>query len=398
MAERKTGNWQYLVERYLNNSISKEELEQMLQKAASHEDIETLTLLLKDQWEKEGRNAETNAAWDEKFNMMMEETRQTTPVISIQKTYKKKWLYRVAAAAILVVCLGVSFFLFNNKNESSIASTESNESKKTELVPGRNTAVLTLADGSTIVLDDAKNGELANQGNTKIVKLNDGQLAYNAAKETAGEVLYNTMTTPRGGQYKLVLPDGSGVWLNAASSIRYPTAFHGRERKVEITGEVYFEVAKNAAKPFKVLVNEMEVEVLGTHFNINSYSDEANIQTTLLEGSVSISKGNNKKLLKPGQQAQLNNSGNIKIVNDVNIDAVMAWKNGYFSFENTDMTSVMRQISRWYDVDIVYEGKIPDRKFGGEILRSSNASQVLKILEESKVHFRIEGKIIIVLP
>jgi ferric-dicitrate binding protein FerR (iron transport regulator) len=370
----------------------------MLQKAASHEELETLTLLLRDQWEKEGRNAETNAAWDEKFNTMMEEARQTIPVISIQKNYKKKWLYRVAAAAVLVICLGVSFFLFTNKNESSLAGTESNKPKKNDLTPGRNTAVLTLADGSTIVLDNARNGELANQGNTKIVKLNDGQLTYNAAKENSGEVLYNTMTTPRGGQYKLALPDGTEVWLNAASSIRYPTAFSGNERKVEITGEAYFEVAKDAAKPFKVMVNEMEVQVLGTHFNINSYSDEATIKTTLLEGSVKISKGNDQKFLKPGQQAQLNNTGNIKVVNDVNVDAVMAWKNGYFSFENTDMASVMRQISRWYDVDIVYEGKIPDRKFGGEILRSSNASHVLKILEESKVNFRIEGKKIIVLP
>ena len=396
MAENHT--WQYLIEQYLSNSLSKEELKELLQKAASEEDMETLTLLLKQQWEKEGHDVQATAEWDEKFSRMLEEARQATPVILMQKSKKKKWIYRVAAAAVLVISLSISYFLFTQKNEDTIAVTQTTGQQKKDLTPGRNTAVLTLGDGSAIVLDDAQNGALANQGNTTIIKLDDGQLAYNASKEITGEVLYNTMTTPRGGQYKLVLPDGSSVWLNAASSIRYPTSFPGKERKVEITGEVYFEVAKNAAKPFKVLVNDMEVAVLGTHFNINAYSDEAATQTTLLEGSVSISKGDNKKLLKPGQQAQLNKPGDIKIINDVNIASVMAWKNGYFSFDNTDMAAVMRQISRWYDVDIVYEGKIPDRKFGGEISRSSNALQVLRILEESKVRFRIEGRKIIVQP
>jgi len=281
-----------------------------------------------------------------------------------------------------------------------MAVNNKKEVKQNDFLPGKNTAILTLADGSTIVLDSAKNGALTSQGNTKVIKLNNGQLAYSSSGAT-NEVLYNTMSTPRGGQYKLVLSDGSKVWLNAASSIHYPTSFPGNERKVEITGEAYFEVAHDAKKPFKVSVNNMEVQVLGTHFNVNAYRDERTINTTLLEGSVKVTKGSSMSILKPGQQAIIQQAGDdkkITVENNIDVEAVIAWKNGYFSFTNADMTAVMRQISRWYDVDIVYEGKIPDRKFGGEISRNLNASQALKILQASKVHFRIEGKKIIVLP
>ena len=261
-----------------------------------------------------------------------------------------------------------------------------------------NKAILTLSDGSTIILDDAKNGQVAQQGGTQIAKLANGQLVYNALDGKPAEVVFNTLTTPRGGQFKLTLPDGSEVWLNASSSIKYPTAFIGNERKVEISGEAYFEIVHNAAKPFKVSVNGMEVKVLGTHFNINAYNDEASVKTTLLEGSISLTKADAATTLKPGQQAQLGNGGNIKVIDNVDIDQVVAWKNGYFSFNRADLQTVMRQIARWYDVDISYEGKIPERQFGGKIDRNSNASEVLKILEESKVHFRIEEKKIIVTP
>jgi ferric-dicitrate binding protein FerR (iron transport regulator) len=238
------------------------------------------------------------------------------------------------------------------------------------------------------------------QGNTKVIH-KDGQIVYDDENMSKNALLYNAITTPKGRQYQLTLADGSKVWLNAASSIRYPTAFPGNERVVEITGEAYFEITPDRIKPFRVFVKGMEVQVLGTHFNINSYDDEATIKTTLLEGSVKVKMNNNTRLLLPGQQAQISSNagdGDIKVVKDIDLAVVMAWKNGYFSFDKTDLGAVMRQISRWYIVDIIYTGKIPDRKFGGEISRNNNLSEVLKILEESKVKFRIEGAKIFVLP
>lgn len=308
--------------------------------------------------------------------------------------------YRLAAAALIIFISGTAaWFVLRTTKHNTIAKAPLRQLKNV-VAPGGNKAILTLSDGSTIILDDAKNGQVAQQGGTQIAKLANGQLVYNALDNKPAEVVFNTLTTPRGGQFKLTLPDGSEVWLNAASSIKYPTAFIGNERKVEISGEAYFEIAHNAAKPFKVSVNGMEVKVLGTHFNINAYNDEASVKTTLLEGSISLAlaKADAVTTLNPGQQAQLGNGGNIKVINNVDIDQEVAWKNGYFSFNRADLQMVMRQIARWYDVEISYEGKIPERQFGGKIDRNSNISEVLKILEESKVHFRIEEKKIIVSP
>lgn len=281
------------------------------------------------------------------------------------------------------------------------------------ILPGGDRAVLSLSDGSVILLDSASDGLLAEQGGSRIVKTADGQIRYNNGGPGSGELLMNTMSTPRGGQYRLTLPDGSVVWLNAASSLRFPASFAGKERRVWLTGEAYFEVNKlgsaqqgNTAGnniPFIIEVNRpgsgpTEIEVLGTHFNVNAYEDEASIKTTLLEGKVGVSAGNEKLLLDPRQQVQVNATGSMKLVRDVDVEAATAWKNGYFSFNNTDVAALMRQISRWYDVEVEYADKLPERKFGGEISRNSNLSQVLKIMEESELSFRVEGKRIIVLP
>lgn len=318
------------------------------------------------------------------------------------KLKKLPWL-RYAAAVLFVIIGSGTYLLLQHKTsakDTAIASyKELPKQIKKDLPPGSNKALLTLADGSTIVLDDAKNGTLTKQGNTKILKLN-GKLAYDPENTEDHEILYNTISTPRGGQYQIELPDGSQVWLNAVSSVHFPTSFAGKERRVEITGEAYFEVAKNAAMPFKVIVappagDGYEIEVLGTHFNIMAYSDEAAVKTTLLEGSVKINHDNKTTLLKPGQQARLQDKS-IKIINDVDVEEVVAWKNGYFNFAAASLQQVMRQIARWYDVDISYEGKIPERRFGGKISRDNNASEVLKVLELSKVKFRIENNKIIV--
>jgi ferric-dicitrate binding protein FerR (iron transport regulator) len=203
--------------------------------------------------------------------------------------------------------------------------------------------------------------------------------------------------TPRGGQYRLMLPDGSKVWLNAVSSIRYPTAFTGKERRVEITGEAYFEIVKDASRPFKVSVNSsMEVSVLGTHFNINAYTDEPTIKTTLLEGSVKVTHNEHSVVIKPGEQTQFNSEGTMKVVHDANVDQAVAWRNGMFEFEDADLQSILRQVMRWYDVDVEYQGNIPDRYFTAIISRDKTLTGVLEILKLSDIDYKLEGKKLVV--
>jgi len=302
-----------------------------------------------------------------------------------------KWK-SIAAAIIIIAFAGVlSTLIYKHKQNPVLSKNKS--VYKNDILPGGNKATLTLADGSTIVLDSTGNGVIANNGAVKVVKQNNNQLKYISSNAGAERITYNTLTTPRGGQFKLVLPDGTKVWLNAASSIHYPTQFTGKERKVEITGELYFEVAHNAAMPFKVDINhQQEIEVLGTHFNINAYDHEASINTTLLEGSVKIINQKGNKILKPGQQSQLTKAGNIDIIDDVDIDKIMAWKNGLFDFNNTKLESVMNQLAKWYDIEIVYDDNVPNIEFGGKMQMNLKLSEVLQILEKVGIHFKIEGK------
>lgn len=307
----------------------------------------------------------------------------------------------VAAAIIGVIVLG-SFLLFRSGSKKEIAQSPAINRNNDDVSPGSNKAILTLVDGTSIVLDSANNGMLANQGSTKVIKL-DGKLTYNSqAIGKPGEVQYNTISTPRGGQYQIELPDGSRVWLNSSSSLRFPIIFKGNERRVEITGEAYFEVAsvyKNDRQkmPFIVRINDAEVQVLGTHFNIMAYDDEAALKTTLLEGSVKFVKEGSYSMLKPGEQSQLTKDGKIKVVNDVDVNEVVAWKNGMFVFNYADIGSIMRQLSRWYDVEIGYEGSIPEGHYSGSISKKVNVSGVLKILELGGIKSRVEGKKIIVM-
>ncbi|HEX9151453.1 MAG TPA: FecR domain-containing protein [Flavobacterium sp.] len=297
----------------------------------------------------------------------------------------------LAASILLVMGIGTLFFI-KNSNESPVVVTSRLADDKE---PGKTGAILTLSNGSKIVLDSVGNGLVANQNNTTVSKKNDG-VVYTAG--SGAQVVYNTMTTPRARQYNLELSDGTKVWLNASSSITFPTSFAANERKVILTGEAYFEVAKDKTRPFRVAVNDMQVNVLGTHFNINAYDDEAAVNTTLLEGSVLLTEKGKQVLLKPGQQAQKQKSGAIVINDNVNLEEVMGWKNGVFYFDNASLQTVLRQVSRWYDVDVVFEKGIPTRTFEGEIQRNLQLSQVLKILEKNKVHFKIDGKILRVMP
>jgi len=298
--------------------------------------------------------------------------------------------YRITAAASILffLCLGTYYYIGKN------ARQQTTQIQINDIGPGGNKAILTLANGQHIVLTNAKNGQLALQGNTSITKTTDGNITYNQAKgqtSVLSTLAYNTVSTPIGGQYHLTLTDGTNVWLNAASSITYPTAFTGAERKVEIIGEVYFEVAHNAAKPFRVQSNQQVVEVLGTHFNINAYGDENETKTTLLEGSVKVTGSNGTKFIKPGQQAILKD--NNLAITEANVEEAVAWRNGYFRFNDEKIGSVMRKLSRWYNIDVTFEGGMPVEGFNGKISRYKNISQVLKMLEKTKaVHFKVEGR------
>mgnify|MGYP000868810862 CR=1 FL=1 len=318
---------------------------------------------------------------------------------------RKGFGWRKIAAAVAVIILGTgAHFMFFNKKPTDDGQQSIVKGPTDVKAPETNRAMITLADGRTVYLDSAANGQLAMQGNVRLVKLANGQIQYSSESGVqSSELVYNTLMNPKGSKViDMALADGSHVWLNAGSSVTFPVAFAGNERKVFITGEAYFEVAHDVTKPFYVTKGDVSVQVLGTHFNVNAYDDEKEIKVTLLEGSVKVTSTllRNDVMIKPGQQATLRQGQGdkeLKVVNGVDMEQVMAWKNGYFSFDNTDLETVMRQIARWYDVEVVYEGAIPDMQFGGDISRNNNASQVLKILEESKVKFRIEGKKIVVM-
>ena len=263
-----------------------------------------------------------------------------------------------------------------------------------DVPPANKKAVLTLADGSTIALDDAANGALGRQGGAEVIKKEKGQLSYKP-DNNAGEVVYNTLTVPRGGQFQVVLPDGTKIWLNSASSLRYPTSFRGTERKVTLQGQAYFEIAANAAQPFKVQANEMEVVVLGTRFDMMAYADEPTINATLVDGKIKVQD----KILRPGQQAVLALAGHQLTVREADVNKIMAWKNGLFVFNNMDLRTILREVSRWYDVEITYKTAPGKELYGGGIGRNLNLSEVLHVLEENGTnHFKINGNKVEVLP
>lgn len=305
---------------------------------------------------------------------------------------------RLAIAAVLIALAGIGFYLWTTfeKNKTVIILPPTAATQR-DIAPGGNKAVLRLADGREILLDNAQTGALATQGNAQVIKLDDGRLSYEAKGQNAA-ILYNTITTPIGGQYQLTLADGSKVWLNSASSLRFPASFTGGERTVELTGEGYFEVASLRLRsgqkmPFRVKINgKAEVEVLGTHFNINAYDDEEEVRTTLLEGKVKMQSA----ILKPGQQAILTHDSRLTIDDNADIAAAMAWKNGLFYFESANLQSILRQAARWYNVQFQYKDEIKGG-FSGEITRNVNISQLLKILElTGKVHFDIQGNTVMV--
>ncbi|WP_316817674.1 FecR family protein [Pedobacter nyackensis] len=304
-----------------------------------------------------------------------------------------KWL---SIAATVLILFSASFFFIYHKNELPQQTTKL---IKQTIVPGGNRAMLTLADGTKVTLDDTDTGKIANQGAVRITKTANGRLEYNITNSSVklNANKFNMIETPKGGKYQISLPDGTVVWLNSASTLKYPVDFKGKERKVELSGEAYFEVSSNKKMPFRVISGSQVIEVLGTHFNVNSYKDDNNWETTLLEGSVRVSNLKNQSILKPGQQARIEKNEIISI-SEADIEEVMAWKNGYFKFHKEDIETIMKKVSRWYDVNVEFKGPISQEKFSGTISMTKNINQILEILEiTDAVHFKIEGRRITVM-
>lgn len=320
--------------------------------------------------------------------------------VPVKKLKNYTWL-KIAAILLVTLSIGIGFVKYQRNNMQPAFSTITPVNKQPQIIPGSNKAFLTMADGKTITLTDAKNGQLATQAGIQVNKTKDGMLVYqvaNANNTQADPNAINIITTPRGGQYMVILADGTKVWLNSVSSLRYPVAFNGNTRSVELTGEGYFEVAKNKQKPFIVKANGNNVEVLGTHFDISAYSDDKAVTTTLLEGSVRLSKGNVTTMLSPGQKGiSVNGRADIN-VQDADTEQAIAWKNGIFLFKNTDIRTIMKQASRWYDVDVDFLDNLKDKEYGGKLSKFKDISELMYNLElTGTIHFKVEGRRITVM-
>lgn len=366
-----------------------------------------LQIMLRQQFTKE-QSEENTLPYDPAAILQQVHEKSGIPSFRKKSFVIKLWKQGIAAASVILSFLLLGYFVFIKRSPQQFAQLQKVENKNAgqDIYPGANKATLLLGDGSNVLLDDAENGVLAREGNVNIVK-SGAKLDYQALSNKSGKIAYNTIITPRGGQYKVELSDGTKVWLNAASSIRFPAAFPAKERVVEVTGEVYFEVAalmKAGTKdkiPFVVKINTPEgnggeVSVLGTHFDIMAYPEEPEVRTTLLEGAIVYNNKGSSKTLRPGQQSAYSPSGGIKVLEDIKADDVISWKNGFFHFEGCDLEVILRQLSRWYDADVVFNRKIDD-KFYADIPMNTMLSDALKALElTGVVHFTIEnGKIIV---
>lgn len=385
-----------LLEKYKQGTLSPEELSQLEEAvvAGSFEE-EIKADILHTLY----THAAPDANWpEEKKAALLQQILHTTPMRPVRNnTVRKRWIYAAAAVLAAGIITSGAYLMMRRQEPAPVAIVH----PKAPLAPGSSKAMLILADNSTITLDSSNNGALATQGSTQIVNTN-GALTYKGNSSNK-QPLYNTVATPRGGQYQLTLADGSRIWLNAASSVRFPAAFTGRERLVEVTGEVYFEIAKNAAMPFRVKIktpaNDMTVTVLGTSFNVMAYPDEQAIRTTLVEGAVQVARGTESSLLKPGYQASIPSAGGTFEISEADIEQTLAWKEGKFRFRNTNIKTIMRQLSRWYDIDVAYDGNVSDIDLTGVISRREDAGALLKALETTqRVKFTVDGHTITARP
>lgn len=382
-----------LVEKYMSNTCSKEELETLFSLVRETADDQPLEEALKDYWEKTKElTPGEDIDWDGNMFSLMEGLKRETYLMHEKERVNRIRWKRIAIAASLILLSGIGYWFVNRENRAP-------EIAQDVKAPEKNRAMIIMANGEKIYVDNAGNGTLATQGNAKVIKTQQGAIVYETNRGAKTEILYNTLTNPRGSRVvDITLSDGSKIWLNAGSTLTFPVTFIGQERKVTMTGEGYFEVVHNAAAPFKVSKGDLEVTVLGTHFNVNAYEDEPDIKVTLLEGAVKTAKRNGSAIvLKPGEQAQIGQNTEVK--KEVDIAKIMAWKEGVFRFKNTNIKELMRQVARWYDVEIEYQGNTADLNFSGSVSRQDNVSELLKRLEATEmVRFRITGKKILVIP
>jgi len=303
----------------------------------------------------------------------------------------KNPLWRYAASfAFLCLMAGLMYRLVIVHQGEGLPTTETSEIEERE--HDFEQATLLLADGTLLALDEIEDGTISESNGNKVTKQN-GQLTYEAAQGDYSEAAFHTITTPRGSQYQVILHDGSKVWLNSASSLQFPSRFSDEERAVILKGEGYFEIAKSPVsdgyRPFKVLVGDIQVEVLGTKFNLMAYDEEVSINTTLLEGEVRVHAGNEHKKIRPGQQAMV--KGQIQVI-EVDAEAAVAWKNGFIQFDNSDLPSIIRQLERWYKVEFYGEDQIAGKHFSAFISRDTPLSKILEMLELSgNINFKVDG-------
>ena len=379
-------------------------LSELAEEPELQETWQSLLFELPDEMQPELIEQQHAAIFDKVYQNLIETEPGLMPAAPVR--HMRPWRKYAAAAAIIILFAAGGFYLFNTGKDQP-----ANE-KITEINPGKtlqqsdnNKAILTLGSGKQIILDTSANGKLAQQSGAEVIKSENGQIIYQLNDSiTASQqpIDTNTVSTPRGGEYTITLPDGSIAWLNAASSISFPTAFRGSERTVTVQGEVYLQVAKNSSQPFRVKVKDASIDVLGTSFNVNAYAEEPISKITLLEGSISLKKGNERKIMKPGQQVWFReNSNALNFSGNIDTEQVVAWKDGTFDFRDQPFESVMNQIARWYDMEIVYEGTIPDVKILGIMSRNTSLSIMLKSFElTTGIKFKIEnntkpGRIII---
>lgn len=382
-----------LLYKYLQGSLTHGEEQELQQWANQHfsnrellESLNNEEELKEKLWQHlpENRQALRNRIFEKVLNKTRETDKHETNTLNIRKTNIWKWM----AAATLIFAAATAWYLSGKSPGTQQAVVEKKTNIHYDAAPGRTGALLTTSNGNSILLDGASNGIITYEG-TAVVKLENGQLKYNGITKKDTSISWNTVSTNNGRQFTVQLSDGSKVWLNAGSSIRYPVEFGEHERKVFLTGEAYFEVAAKPAQPFTVSAEGSTIEVLGTSFNINSYTDEPSLKATLLKGSIRISKNSNSQILKPGQQALVNE--NITVKEKTDTTQVIAWKNGFFNLNGISIEELMRQLSRWYDIEVGMEGGLPQKQFWGEIYRGEKLSSVLMFLEKSGIHFKMEN-------
>jgi hypothetical protein len=373
-----------LYERYLAGKATPQEIERLL----SHQDKFDIA-----KFDTEERIVDQDAIKIRIYDQIVQRANVTRP-----GSKSRKFLWPVAASLLLLSTAGIIFV----KKHHPIADKKvpGLATQHHTILPGTNKAILILGNGETIDLREKANGQIARAGNVRITKVGEGRLVYDKGTpgtDAAQAVSFNTIVIPKGGQYEVTLPDGTSVWLNSASSLKYPTVFTGKERHVELTGEAYFEVTKNKARPFTVSTGKVDVRVLGTHFNIAAYPDDPASKTTLLEGAVVLSNRKQQLALIPGQQGIATADNQPMELKTVNMEDAIAWKKGYFSFRKENIESAMRKIARWYDVDVAYQGKMSRKILGGSVSRTQDIDEILAYIELTGIaHFELKGRRIIV--